>query len=162
MAIGQGPLWVTPMQAAQLVASVATGGEMWQPYIVEKIVSPSNELLYRAKPKKKHKVVATDEAWQLLHRALEMVVTDGTGHAVYFPDLEVAAKTGTAQNPQGQDHAWMVCYAPAQNPELAVAVLVENGGHGGVVAGPVARSVLQTYFKLSKDATPATVDDARE
>jgi cell division protein FtsI/penicillin-binding protein 2 len=91
-----------------------------------------------------------------------MVVTDGTGHAVYFPDLEVAAKTGTAQNPQGQDHAWMVCYAPAQNPELAVAVLVENGGHGGVVAGPVARSVLQTYFKLSKDATPATVDDARE
>ncbi len=163
MAIGQGPLWVTPIQVAQLVASVSMNGEVWQPYVVDKVVSPANELLYQAKPKKKRTVQATPEAWQLLHTAMQMVINEGTGHAVYFTDMKVAGKTGTAQNPQGQDHSWMACYAPADNPEIAVAVIVENGGHGGVVAGPIARSVLEAYFKRSKAAPPpTTIDDTNQ
>ena len=71
---------------------------------------------------------------------------NGTGRASRVAGLESAGKTGTAQNPHGDDHAWFVSYAPADNPEIAVAILVENSGHGGSIAAPIARSLYSKYF----------------
>ncbi len=150
MAIGQGPLWVTPVQLAVYVAAVANSGTIYKPYIVDSVVSPSGEKLYQAVVTKKGEVKMPEQVWRLLHIGLEEVVLNGTGRGCYFNNLKVAGKTGTAQNPHGQDHAWFIAYAPADNPELAIAVIVENGGHGGTAAVPIARKMFETYFKLNE------------
>ena len=81
------------------------------------------------------------------------LVTQGEGTAAYyfqgFP-VSVAGKTGTAQNPHGADHAWFVAFAPYENPEIAVAVLVEKGGHGGSAAAPVVKRILEAYFGFAQ------------
>ena len=79
----------------------------------------------------------------------------------YFPDLKVAGKTGTAQNPLGEDHAWFSSYAPADNPEIAVAVIVENGGSGGHEAVPVARAIYEEYFGLNTKREAKTTAEGR-
>ena len=86
-----------------------------------------------------------------MHKALESAVDYGTARRTKFKNLSVAAKTGTAENPQGEDHAWVVAYAPADNPELALAVIVENGGFGGSVSVPVAKEVLKKYFNIVEE-----------
>ncbi|OGS37072.1 MAG: penicillin-binding protein 2, partial [Elusimicrobia bacterium RIFOXYB2_FULL_49_7] len=136
MAIGQGPLWTTPMQMAQMMSIVASRGEIYQPYIVEKITTPNGELVSQFTPKKKGEFKLPKESWDILIRALGEVVQNGTAHACYFPDLKIGGKTGTAQNPHGDSHAWIVAFAPLENPELALAIVVENGGSGGAIAGP--------------------------
>ena len=79
------------------------------------------------------------------------MVNNGTGKKLKFKQIQVAAKTGTAENHQGKDHAWTVAYAPADKPEIALAVIVENGGYGGSISGPVAREILRKYFNLRPD-----------
>jgi cell division protein FtsI/penicillin-binding protein 2 len=76
-------------------------------------------------------------------------VTSGTSHGVAISGLEVCGKTGTAEN-SGEDHAWFTCFAPAQNPEIAITVLVENGGYGASSALPVARELLKTWTVRTK------------
>jgi cell division protein FtsI/penicillin-binding protein 2 len=90
----------------------------------------------------------TDEVWAVLHRAMEGVVTIGSGRGVQRPDLLIGAKTGTAQNPHGEDHSWFTAYAgkPGEPASLALAVFVENGGRGSVAAGPVAREIINAAF----------------
>lgn len=150
MAIGQGPLWVTPIEMALMISAVANKGVLYQPYIVEKIVTPPGETIYQSQVRKKGEVKIPDNIRQALEFALEEVVKNGTGRACFFKNLKVSAKTGTAQNPHGKDHAWFLAFAPSEKPELAVAVLVENGGGGGAVAGPIARKIFETYFKLDE------------
>lgn len=156
VAIGQGPLWVTPFQMACLIAAVANSGPIYQPYIVNKVVSQRNETLYEAKPHVKQTVDMPEHSWQLLHQALEEAVTNGTGKGCQLPGIKVAGKTGTAQNPQGDDHAWFVSYAPADNPQYAIAVIVENGGHGGTAAVPVTRRIYETAFDLVRSSFSAS------
>jgi penicillin-binding protein 2 len=83
-----------------------------------------------------------------VRESMVAVVNDagGTGGTAKVDSVLVAGKTGTAQNPHGNDHALFICFAPARDPEIAVAVLVENAGHGSTEAAPVARKVLQAYF----------------
>jgi len=76
------------------------------------------------------------------------VVTSGTGTAARIDGVDVAGKTGTAEVGTGEPHAWFICFAPAQDPKVAVAVVVENGGEGGVTAAPIARDVLRTALKV--------------
>jgi penicillin-binding protein 2 len=83
-------------------------------------------------------------AW--VREAMRRTVSDGTGRAARLKTVEVAGKTGTAQNPHGDDHAWFMCFAPATSPEVAMAIIVENAGHGGTEAGPIAQAFLSTYF----------------
>ena len=152
LAIGQGALGVTPLQMAAMAVAVANKGVFYEPYLVENIINPNtNEVVYEHIPQKKDKIVLSDRTWDILHKSLVSVVNEGTGKKMKFVNFQVAAKTGTAENHQGKDHAWTVAYAPASNPEIAIAVIVENGGYGGSVSGPVARQILKKYFNLPDD-----------
>jgi cell division protein FtsI/penicillin-binding protein 2 len=86
-----------------------------------------------------------------LHRSMVGVVEapNGTGKLARIRGIEVAGKTGTAQNPHGEDHAWFIAYAPASSPSIAIAVLVENAGGGGAVAAPIARRVIRAYLRIA-------------
>ncbi|WP_413854512.1 penicillin-binding protein 2 [Candidatus Ruminimicrobium bovinum] len=152
LAIGQGALGVTPLQMATMMSAVANKGVFYEPYIVENIINPNtNEIVYEHVPNAREKISVSTDTWNILHKSLVSVVNNGTGKKMKFKQIQVAAKTGTAENHQGKDHAWTVAYAPADNPEVAIAVIVENGGFGGSVSGPVAREILRKYFNLEPD-----------
>lgn len=155
MAIGQGPLWVTPLQAAQMMATVANGGSVFRPYIVSAVKTMRGEEIVTIKPQAVGTVHLQEKTWRLLRAGLGTAVREGTGRGCDIPGLTVHGKTGTAENPHGNDHAWFVCYAPAENPTIAIAVIVENGGHGGTAAVPVARRMLETYFDVRPSSVPA-------
>lgn len=166
MSIGQGDVWVTPAQMACLIGAVANRGAYYQPYLVDSIVDPFGKTIFKNTPRKKDDIALEPRVWDLLREALENVVSNGTGRGCYLPGLKVAGKTGTAENPHGNDHAWFVSYAPADNPELALAVIVENGGHGGTAAVPVTRKIYEANFNLVKEPRPkpavGEADDAKE
>ena len=152
LAIGQGALWVTPLQMANLMATVANKGISYKPYLVEEIKdSTTKEIIYKHEPEQNEEIELEPNTWKQLHKSLEAAVEYGTAKKTKFESLSVAAKTGTAENPQGDDHAWVVAYAPADNPKLALAVIVENGGYGGRVSVPVAREIFKKYFNIVEE-----------
>jgi penicillin-binding protein 2 len=170
LAIGQGGLLVTPVQMAVLMAAVANGGTFYRPHFVSQVVDRYGRVVYERQSEILSTVELKDSTWNLLRDGLRLVITDGTGRICDLPGLDVRGKTGTAQNPNGKDHGWFIAFAgpPDEPPELAVAVLVQHGGHGAPSAGPVARRVIQAVFKerLDKLAVPLEVpplleDDGR-
>lgn len=136
-AIGQGELLVTPLQMALFSARIATGGDVPDPVFV---IVPAME---RVQPEPLP-YSAAHLKW--IRDTLLEVVERGTGKPGAVPGIAVAGKTGTAQNPHGEDHAWFMCYAPADKPEVALAIIVENAGHGGAEAAPLAAQWLEHYF----------------
>jgi penicillin-binding protein 2 len=156
LSIGQGEVLVTPLQMATLYAAIANGGDIYRPRLVSKIITPSGDSTI-IPPEKTGRLPMSEATLNALHIALLGVVNSagGTAHQAQVKGYTVAGKTGTAQNPHGGDHAWFVGYAPAENPEIAIAVLVENAGHGGSIAAPVARKVLEKYFGVETDTTLA-------
>jgi penicillin-binding protein 2 len=146
--IGQGAMTATPLQAAVFFAALANGGTVWRPYVVDRVVSPENKILFHQNPDPRQRVVLKETVWATLRRAMEGVVLEGSGRGVQRSDLVIGAKTGTAQNPHGEDHSWFTAYAgrPGQKPGLALAVFVENGGHGSVSAGPIARAMINEFY----------------
>ncbi|MCK9583133.1 MAG: penicillin-binding protein 2 [Endomicrobiales bacterium] len=149
MAIGQGQVLCTPLQLAQMISCAANKGYIYRPYIVQSIKNKqSNEVLYSATIDKRLSVKASEKNWQILNKALESVIRNGTGKGCYLGSIRVAGKTGTSQTSHGTAHAIFVCFAPVDDPQIAIAVIVENGGSGGTAAVPVARKVLEEYFKI--------------
>jgi penicillin-binding protein 2 len=142
LAIGQGEILVTPLQLALMAAEVATGGKPTEPHVVGAVMGVEE----RASRPLRAGVNAPATAWQAVRRGLEKVVDEGTGTASRVQGVRVAGKTGTAQNPHGEDHALFVCYAPADKPEIAMAFVIENSGHGGSIAAPMAGHVLQRLY----------------
>ena len=143
LAIGQGEILVTPLQLALMTAEVSGSGRALRPHVILRVGDePPDE---EERPLQAG-VEADREVWDALHRGLRLVVDEGTGTAARVPGLAVAGKTGTAQNPHGNDHALFVCYAPAEHPTIAMAIVVENSGHGGSVAAPIAGRVLRRLF----------------
>ena len=143
LAIGQGELLVTPIQLAQMACEAANGGRPVLPHVVRQIRGAGE---FRVGGPVIPGVTAGPEVWDALHRGMELVVESGTGTAARVPDLRVAGKTGTAQNPHGQDHALFLCYAPVEHPTIAMAFVIENSGHGGSIAAPMAGAVLRHLF----------------
>ncbi|MDH5662524.1 MAG: penicillin-binding transpeptidase domain-containing protein, partial [Elusimicrobiota bacterium] len=94
------------------------------------------------------------ETLSIVRRGLREAVLSGTSQVLKFKRLSVAGKTGTAQNPHGEDHAWFICYAPEEDPIIALAVLVEHGGHGASAAAPLARQILNGIFTLKGEKEP--------
>ncbi|MGB2580008.1 penicillin-binding protein 2 [Elusimicrobium simillimum] len=150
LAIGQGELLVTPVKVAQFAAAIASKGKLWRPYYVEKIVSPSGEVLVQGEHKVIKEVPAAPQAWEDIFKALKQTTDKGTGRATRIPGYDVYSKTGTAENPHGNDHAWIMAFAAPKGgePEIAVAVFIEHGKHGSTVAGPVAKKMIQAYFDI--------------
>ncbi len=154
LSIGQGELTVTPLQMAIVTAALANRGSVWRPRYTQKIVYADGRPDFVPKPERLGVVPAKEDAWDEVQRAMQVVVTSGTGGGARIPGLIVAGKTGTAQNPHGEDHAWFIVYAakPGEPASIAIAILVENGGHGGTTAAPVARRMILAHFGMV-DAT---------
>ena len=162
-AIGQGFTLVTPLQMACLTAAVANGGTLYSPGYLEKMTGPDGHIVKFFESNSKGKLPISESNLKIIRRALVGAINDekGTGNKCKLPDVFVAGKTGTAQvirqdkrrqdkkiDWKYRDHAWFVAYAPAERPELAVAVLCEHAGHGGSVAAPIAREVFKTWFQI--------------
>jgi penicillin-binding protein 2 len=145
-----------------MISAIANGGDLVVPQVVHHIESADGEALWTFEPKKAGRVPVSPAALALLKEALTGAVQDprGTGLRARVEGVEVAGKTGTAQvvrSPMRErgdpvpykyrDHAWFVCFAPASNPQVAVVVVIEHGGQGGIEAAPVAGHILETFFR---------------
>jgi penicillin-binding protein 2 len=153
LAIGQGDILVTPLQINVLTAALANNGIAYRPYLKKEVRSlhfneviernPGKQLLFKAD--------VSGQTLDIIRKSMVLVVGQGTGYAASSPKVIVAGKTGTAENPRGEDHAWFTCYAPANatNPDdmIAVTVVVEHGGGGGAVAAPVAACIIRAHFE---------------
>ena len=164
LAIGQGYVNVTPLQMANMIAAVANGGTLYRPWFVRRVESLDGAVVREYGPEKIRSLSLKQATLKQLRAALFDVVNsgEGTGGAARSRTVRIAGKTGTAQvaEMRGEfvkseqlsyllrDHAWFLAYAPADQPEIAVAVLVEHGGHGGAAAAPLARKLIEKYFSL--------------
>ena len=152
MSIGQGQLLVTPLQIARMMAAVANGGILWKPRLVQRVEQADGSVAYSASAKMTDRVELSPVVWAFLRHALASVVKDGTGALARVPGVDIAGKTGTAQTiaksdaSKGQDHAWFASFAPADDPQYVVVVLVERGGKGGQVAALIARQIYEAIF----------------
>ena len=164
--IGQSFVLTTPLQMANLISSVFNGGHIYRPQTTKWVKKSGGETLFEFKAISAGEAGIKPEHLELVKKALIGVVNQphGTGSKARLKDIIVAGKTGTAQvialKKEGgskreeavpfkfRDHAWFVAIAPASNPEIAVAVLVEHGGHGGSAAAPIARDIIQAYLQV--------------
>jgi penicillin-binding protein 2 len=172
LAIGQGYTLLTPIQLVRMVSVIANKGLVVTPTIIKAVLPPGAGTPLPEPPSLASPVAISPEHLQLIHNGLLAVVNEpgGTAGRARLPGIKVAAKTGTTQVVslnlarsfgdksnipwQFRDHAIFVCYAPAEDPSIAVAVVMEHGGSGGADAAPVARYVLESYFGLSHAPLP--------
>ena len=152
-AIGQYDVRVTPLQMAMVSAAIANKGTVMKPYLVKDSRNSNLDIISQTQPEQLSQAVSPEVA-AALTRMMTTVVQSGTGTAAQIQGIEVAGKTGTAQNvPGGAPHAWFTAFAPAGDPRIAVAVVVEHGGNagseafGGKVAAPIARQVMEAVLK---------------
>ena len=146
-AIGQADTMVSPLHMARLAATIARGGEDIEPTLILRQLR-GNKVVWRGdKDRKRHKVVSSVTA-AAVARAMRLTVTGGTASACNGGTYSMAGKTGSAENPQGDTHAWFIGYAPVDNPRLAVAVILENAGGGGKHAAPVAKEIIENTLPI--------------
>jgi penicillin-binding protein 2 len=162
MAIGQGDVLVTPLQLANYVGAVATGGVRYKPYLVQEITSPNGSVVYRRQPEPYPQIPAKAETWTALQYGMRqgVISPEGTNYLpmMGFP-IPTAGKTGSAQTGTQFSDGTSVLYAPYDNPQVAVAVIIKGGSKGSWTS-PVARRVLAQYFGI-KDVMPAEVPTYR-
>jgi penicillin-binding protein 2 len=173
--IGQGFVLATPMQLAAMVAALANGGTVWRPQIVEKIVTLDGKTDWMLKPEKLVAGAWPSSSLNAVRKGMEAVVNEvgGTAWRSRMTTIRYAGKTGTAQVVrrrddneeapddedipyQYRDHALFVSFAPAENAQIAVAVVIEHGGHGSSAAAPVAKAIYEAYFaEQGKGSAPS-------
>lgn len=147
--IGQGQLRVTPLQMAVICSTVANGGRTIEPYVVAS-VTKDDVIISQHKPRAANSVISAECA-EYLEEMMIKTVESGTGTRAKISGVTVAGKTGTAENETDMDHAWFVGYAPAENPQIAVAVILENeGASGGDAAAPVAGRIMKEYLSRAE------------
>jgi penicillin-binding protein 2 len=182
LSIGQGYNLVTPLQLVTAYSALANGGVVWRPRLIKQIEAVDGQVIKAFAPERKSVVPISTNIIEQLKKALWGVVNEegGTGRAAQRKDADVAGKTGTSQvislpdnektrkfkyiPSRFRDHALFVCFAPVHNPEIAIAVVVENAGHGGSAAAPIARKILDAYFDRKKSPEkkpPVVISDRR-
>jgi peptidoglycan glycosyltransferase len=154
IAFGQGGLQVTPMQMAMVVAAVANGGRLMAPHFATKVVNPDGQTVQTINPTVYNQVMTPSVAAQI-NQMMRKVVEEGTGTPAQLGGISVAGKTGTASigaPNSGLTEPWFIGFAPANNPQVAVAVTIERtqGGFGGTVAAPIAKDIIQTLLGEGK------------
>ncbi|MEA2113184.1 MAG: penicillin-binding transpeptidase domain-containing protein, partial [Patescibacteria group bacterium] len=147
LSIGQGDILATPLQMAAAIASIANGGILYRPRLVAQIVDLEKNVI----EEKQAEIVKDDfirkENIAAVQKGMRQAVLAGSARALSSLPVEVAGKTGTAQfGTKGRTHAWFIGYAPYDNPQIVLAILVEGGGEGHKAAVPVAKEVFEWYF----------------
>lgn len=144
--IGQGLTQVTPMHIALITSAAANRGALMTPYLMDYVENRAGDVVKSFQPREWGNLMTEEEAG-ILGEMMRWVVTEGTGSALRTENYTAAGKTGSAQFETGKEsHAWFTGFAPAENPELVVTVIVEEGGSGGLAAAPVARTIFDAYF----------------
>jgi peptidoglycan glycosyltransferase len=150
-AFGQGHVQVTPLQMLLVAEAVANGGVEPRPYVVSQITAPNGEVLQQTGPGTWQQPISAATAAKVTQAMAAVVQSPGgSGYMARVPGVTVAGKTGTAQTPSGQPHAWFLAFAPVDHPRLAVIVFKENGGEGYSQAAPIAGSILRQALPLLK------------
>lgn len=140
-AVGQGRVGVSPLMMVLVGAAVANDGIIMEPYLVEKASEFDGNVVFERTPRAwLHPI--TKETAGVMRSLMEMVVNKGTGRSAQIDDVRVAGKTGTAEVGKDAPHAWFVGFTPAEDPKIVVAVIIENGGTGGKIAGPIAKQII--------------------
>ncbi|MBR4029997.1 MAG: penicillin-binding protein 2, partial [Clostridia bacterium] len=147
VSIGQGRILTTPLHMAMVCGAIANDGVMMQPYLVEKSVGSNGLVTFSGKSTILKRVIKTSTASELKDYMIE-VVKSGTGTNAKINGVTVAGKSGTAETGENtKDHSWFIAFAPAENPTIAVAVVLEHGGSGGgSAAAPIAREIIKTWL----------------
>jgi penicillin-binding protein 2 len=162
LGIGQGEMLCTPLQLAQFYCGLANQGRVYRPHLVKSMIGPDGRETAQG-PELSFKLPFSEETLRILNEGLWSVVNgNGTARGARIPGFAVAGKTGTAQNPHGEDHAWFVGYAPAERPEIVACVIIENAGHGSEFAAPAVRKIIQAYLdKKTKQAAEMAEAEAK-
>ena len=143
ISIGQGEVLATPLQIANLGATIANRGFFYTPHVVKEIQGEKLDPKY----KERHSPHIRKDYYQVVAEGMRMAVLGGTCRTANLPDIAVAGKTGTAQNPHGRDHSVFMGFAPYENPKIAIAVYVENAGFGAAYGVPIGSLMIEKYLK---------------
>jgi penicillin-binding protein 2 len=150
-AIGQGFNLVTPLQAAMVMGEIAADGKRYKPHVVSKIIGPDGSVVKDFQPELLSTLDVDPNVIKLVQQGLHDVTVYGTAASSFKGfNVPIAGKTGTAENPHGRDHGWFVAYGPFDNPNIVVAVIVEQGGFGAQSAVPIGRKILEAWFGLNQ------------
>ena len=152
-AIGQGFNLVTPLQVAMLYSEIANGGTRYRPYLVSKITAPNGTVVKQFQPENLGQLPISQKTMDLIRISLRDVAREGGTAGQIFKDfpVQIAGKTGTAENPHGSDHGWFVAYGPFDNPQYVVAVIVDQGGFGSMSAVPIGKKILEAAFHIDNN-----------
>ena len=146
LGVGQGMVSVSPLQMAVATASLANGGYRVQPHLVRAIREPDGEMRYTNPVLEKIEWITPRNLEIVIDGMKAALLQGGSNYYGRIPGIEIAGKTGTAQNPHGENHGWFIAFAPADDPQIAVAVLMENSGFGSVSATPIASLLIEQYL----------------
>ncbi len=148
VSIGQGDFLVTPLQMIRATVAIANGGKLLRPQLVQKIKDEKGNIVKEFGPSVERENFVSPDILKTVQRGMRMTVTEGSARNLNDLPISVAGKTGTAQFLNNQKtHAWFECYAPYENPEIAVIVFIDGGGGGHEISAPVAKEILQYYFE---------------
>ncbi|WP_198017650.1 penicillin-binding protein 2 [Syntrophorhabdus aromaticivorans] len=169
VAIGQGAVWLTPIQLAQLSSFVANEGIAFKPQLVNKILGPDGKTLKTFTPVITVDMKLKKDIFRIVKEGMQGVVNEpnGTAYGSRIQNVHMSGKTGTAQsstlegNRNLGDHAWFIAFAPSEDPGIAVSVLVEHGGHGSSVSAPVAKAVAEALFTVRPEIKEAKAGASR-
>ena len=159
LGIGQGELGVSPLQMACYCSTLANSGTYFQPHLVKFLKNPNSGELTPVNFKRRE-VEIEKQYFDIVRKGMYNVVNgSGTARTIHTSQVDIAGKTGTAQNPHGRDHSWFIAFAPYDNPKIAICVLVENAGFGAAVAAPIAQRIILKY--LFGEADDTEINDAQ-
>jgi len=151
----------TPLQMASVMQAIANDGVRMKPRLATRVLDSKGNVISEFEPKIAGVLEVAPEVLSVVKKGMLKVTSERKGTAYWaFHDLpiKVAGKTGTAQNPLGEDHAWFIGFAPYENPEIAVAVVVDQGGSGSAVAAPVARAIVEACFMQERNAANLSLE----
>ena len=147
LSIGQGDILVTPLQVASYISTIANGGTFYKPHLVKEITDAEDNTIEKIQPEIMNSNFISAKNINIVKQGLRQAVLSGSSQAMANLPFSVAGKTGTAQfGDEGKTHAWFTCFAPYENPEIVMTVLVEAGGEGHEAALPIAKNALSWWF----------------